>query len=90
MAYIYKITNNINGKIYIGKTEFSVEKRFREHCLDYKKERFEKRPLYSAMNKYGIENFSVETIEETDNPEEREKYWIEYFGSFKTAAKTIE
>ena len=83
MAYIYKITNNINGKIYIGKTEFSVEKRFREHCLDYKKERFEKRPLYSAMNKYGIENFSVETIEETDNPEEREKYWIEYFGSFK-------
>lgn len=35
------------------------------------------------MNKYGIESFSVETIEETDNPEEREKYWIEYFGSFK-------
>lgn len=83
MAYIYKITNNINEKIYIGKTEFSVEKRFKEHCLDYKREHYKNRPLYSAMNKYGIENFSVETIEETDNPEEREKYWIEYFGSFK-------
>ena len=47
------------------------------------KERNEKRPLYSAMNKYGVENFTVETIEETDNPEEREKYWIEYYGSFK-------
>lgn len=35
------------------------------------------------MNKYGIENFSIEMIEETDIPEEREKYWIEYFGSFK-------
>ena len=83
IAYIYKITNNINGKIYIGKTEFSVEKRFKEHCRDAFKERCEKRPLYSAINKYGIENFTVETIEETDNPEEREKYWIEYYGSFK-------
>ena len=84
IAYIYKITNNINGKIYIGKTEFSVEKRFKEHCQDYKKREFEKRPLYSAMNKYGIDNFTIETIEKTDNPEEREKYWIEYYGSFKT------
>lgn len=35
------------------------------------------------MKEYGIENFSVETLEETEKPEEREKYWIEYFGSFK-------
>ena len=83
MAYIYKITNNTNGKIYIGKTEFSVEKRFKEHCSDAFRDRNKKRPLYSAMNKYGIENFTVETIEETDNPEAREKYWIEYYGSFK-------
>lgn len=41
------------------------------------------RPLYQAMKEYGIENFSVETLEETENPEEREKYWIEYFSSFK-------
>ena len=41
------------------------------------------RPLYRAFQKYGIENFSIETIEETNNPNEREKYWIEYYGSFK-------
>lgn len=35
------------------------------------------------MKEYGIENFFVETLEETEEPEEREKYWIEYFGSFK-------
>ena len=35
------------------------------------------------MRKYGIEHFHIEQIEETDNPEEREKYWIEYYGSFK-------
>ena len=83
MAYIYKITNDINQKIYIGKTEFSIEKRFKEHCKDAFKEHNEKRPLYSAMKKYGIENFHIELIEETDNPEEREVYWIEYYGSFK-------
>jgi group I intron endonuclease len=83
MAYIYKITNTQNGKIYIGKTLNAVEKRFGEHCRDYLRERCEKRPLYAAMRKYGVDNFIVETIEETDNPDERERYWIEYYGSFK-------
>lgn len=85
MAYIYKITNKINGKIYIGKTMFSPEKRWKEHCKDYKKENFEKRPLYSAMRKYGIENFLLSTIEQCDDTivNDREVYWIEYFQSFK-------
>lgn len=83
MAYIYRITNDINQKIYIGKTEFSIEKRFKEHCRDCIKEKNEKRPLYAAMRKYGVEHFHIELIEETNNPEERETYWIEYYGSFK-------
>lgn len=83
MAYIYQITNDINGKIYIGKTEISIEKRFKDHCKDAFKERNEKRPLYSAMRKYGIEHFHIELVEETDNPNEREIYWIEQKQSFK-------
>ena len=83
MAYIYQITNDINGKIYIGKTEFSIEKRFKEHCQDAFRDRNEKRPLYAAMRKYGIEHFHIELIEETNNPEEREIYWIEQKRSFK-------
>jgi hypothetical protein len=35
------------------------------------------------MRKYGIENFHIELIEETDKPEEREIYWIEQKRSFK-------
>ena len=35
------------------------------------------------MRKYGIEHFHIELIEETNNPEEREKYWIEQYRSFK-------
>jgi predicted transcriptional regulator len=83
MAYIYKITNKINGKIYIGKTYQSIEKRFRQHCQDSQKESISHRPLYSAMRKYGCSNFEVELIEETDRAEEREVFWIEYYGSFK-------
>lgn len=83
MAYIYKITNKINGKSYVGKTERTVEERWNEHCNDFTKERCRNRPLYRAMNKYGVENFYIETIEETSSPEERECFWIEHFQSFK-------
>lgn len=82
MAYIYQITNDINGKIYIGKTECSLEKRFREHCSDSQKKSEAHRPLYSAMRKYGLSHFHIELIEETDRPNEREIYWIKKKNSY--------
>lgn len=84
MAYIYAIVNNVNNKQYIGKTNLSLKKRFREHVRDSRKERCEKRPLYSAMNKYGIEHFSISLLEECpyDLAEEREKYWISCFNTY--------
>lgn len=85
MAYIYKVTNKLNGKIYIGKTLFSIEERWKQHCRDSRKELKERRPLYSAIRKYGEENFSIEQIEECSDSvvNERETYWIEWYGSFK-------
>lgn len=44
MGYIYKIVNDINDKVYIGKTVNSIEERFNEHCYDARKRRCEKRP----------------------------------------------
>lgn len=78
MSFIYVITNDINGKQYVGKTNNTIEKRFREHILDSKKVRCEKRPLYSAMRKYGIEHFYIKTLEEcsVEESSEKEKYWI--------------
>ena len=84
MAYIYEITNDINNKSYVGKTEFSIEKRFQEHCQDAFRNRYEKRPLYAAMRKYGIEHFKVSLLEETTEPEEREIYWISQKQSYAT------
>lgn len=85
MPYIYKITNKINNKVYIGKTLDTVEKRWKEHCRDSQKKNIRNRPLYSAMNKYGFNNFIIEEIEQCNEEalNEREQYWIEYFGSFK-------
>ena len=79
MGYIYCITNLINEKKYVGKTTYSITKRFQEHCKDSKKERCERRPLYDAMNKYGIENFVVEELIECPNDEldSYEKMYIE-------------
>lgn len=83
MGYIYKITNNINGKCYIGKTERTINIRWSEHIrlsrlkLDL--------PLYRAFSKYGIDNFSIEEIEQCDSDkiDEREIYWIDYFNSYR-------
>ena len=85
MSYIYKITNNINGKIYIGKTMRSIKQRWKEHLANIKKEECKNRLLYRAINKYGVENFSIEKIEECSDIilSDREKYWIEYYNSFK-------
>lgn len=83
---IYKITNDINNKVYIGKTlHSSIEQRFYEHKKDYQRVRCEKRPLYDAMNKYGFEHFSIELIEEVpiEQLSEREIYWIDYYNSYK-------
>jgi group I intron endonuclease len=65
MGYIYIIRNKINDKVYIGKTDLDINKRFKEHIKDSRRRRCEKRPLYSAMRKYGCEHFYVELIEET-------------------------
>lgn len=77
-GYIYIITNDINGKQYIGQTTNTIKKRFAEHIYDSKKEKEKERPLYRAMNKYGIEHFSVKQLEECDISllNEREQYWI--------------
>ena len=85
MNYIYKITNIINGKLYIGKTGKTIEERFQDHKRASKAP-YVNRPLYDAMNKYGYEYFIIEEVECCKNDKEasiREMYWIAYYDTYR-------
>lgn len=87
---IYKITNLVNQKIYIGKS-VNIYERFEQHKLDSTRseelwqanKRHEQTPLHKAMRKYGINNFTLEIIEECEKEQlnKREIYWINYYNS---------
>lgn len=83
MGFIYKIYNDINDKVYIGQTGLTIEHRFKEHLAKAKSEERKNLPIYNAMRKYGIDHFFVEQIEETENLDEREIYWIKQYNSYE-------
>lgn len=87
MFTVYKITNQINGKCYIG-SSIRVEERWRQHknCAFNPNDRQYNYPLYQAFRKYGLDNFSFEIIKDDfDSLEEMEKYEHEaiiYYDSY--------
>jgi len=82
---IYLIENKINLHKYVGQTRQSLEKRWKHHLTESKSK--SQRPLYRALNKYGIENFELSVLEEcaVDDLNEREMYWINHFNTFKSS-----
>ena len=58
MGYIYKITNKIDNKIYVGQTIRDLERRWKEHL----KKGSQCRYLKSAINKYGVDNFEFKLV----------------------------
>lgn len=84
MVGIYKITNILNNKCYIGQS-IDIKIRWIQHIYEGKRNN-PKGKLYSAIFKEGIENFSFEVIEECFLDEkilnEKERYWIEYYNAF--------
>lgn len=83
MAYIYQIINTINQKSYIGKTEYNPpETRWKQHLAESRRSRSNGRALYRAIHKYGVENFQFVVLEETAEPNEREKYYIKLYNTY--------
>lgn len=81
---IYKITNLINGKVYIGQTKQSFNDRWRTHIRrGLKAEPGTNNKLYTAMWEEGVENFSFEVLLECRPEElnEKERYFIQFFKS---------
>lgn len=83
-GFIYKITNNVNGKVYIGQTIQTVKERFYQHCSTKCSENVLNMAIHKAIKKYGKSNFTIEVIEEVDKDSlnDREKFWIEYYNSY--------
>ena len=84
MIGIYKITNLINNKVYIGQSK-NIEYRWKQHKnhpFNINNKDYDKR-LYQAIRKYGLENFSFEILEECQIQElnNKEIYWIKYYDS---------
>ena len=77
MITIYKITNKINNKSYVGQAK-DVKKRWYFHIYKAQKQNTN-RPLYNALRKYDLNNFSFEELENCENREianERETFFI--------------
>ena len=76
---IYQITNEVNGKFYIGKTTKTLEERFQKHLYESRYNRSGSY-LYKSIRKYGKEHFTIIIIEsqvDETKLDERERYWIE-------------
>lgn len=77
MIGIYKITNLLNGKSYIGQS-VHIERRWIEHCLPSKSSIISK-----AIQQYGKNNFKFEVLEECSKNQlnQRENFWIQYYNT---------
>lgn len=79
---IYKVTNLITNKVYIGQS-IDIKRRWWEH----KSRAYEdgtncyNKPLYKSMRKYGLDNFTLEILEEcpVESLNEKEAYYIQYY-----------
>lgn len=84
MSLVYKITNKLNNKSYIGKTGYSFDKRKADHLKNARKNTGF--AIHAAIKKYGEENFLWEIIEDNIIDEitlnQKEEYYIAFYESF--------
>ena len=78
---IYKITNQLNKKFYIGQS-VDIHKRWLTHCRDT-----DDCPIHKAIQKYGKENFSLEILEKCSKEElnEKEIFWIKKYNGYESS-----
>ena len=85
---IYKATNTINNKVYIGQTVNTLEYRANQHLRETRSGKRKNTYFHNAIDKYGFEFFVFEEIDNAESIEElneKESYWIRYYNSTNKA-----
>lgn len=85
---VYKLTNLVNGKIYVGQTTRSLEKRFKEHS------HCKTSLIGQAIHEFGEENFSREVLVTCDSKEETDNLevfsYVISIAEFQTAIMSLK
>lgn len=91
LGIIYKITNLLNGKVYIGQTKTLLRLRLNSHKYEARRKR--KMLIGQAITKYGWENFKAEILEAQitlDHIDARESFWIQEHGTLSPNGYNLE
>ena len=73
---VYKITNTVTNECYVG-SSVDIKRRWGDHKRQSRWKQHPNSKLYIAFQQYGLDKFSFEIVEETDNLKEREQYYID-------------
>ena len=87
---IYKVTNKLNNKIYIGQTIQNLSERKAKHYYKARQKEYDTH-FINALRKYPEESFIWEIIDQANSQEEldsKEKYWIQYYNSINDGYNT--
>jgi len=90
MGFIYKIVSKVDGRMYIGMTILTPEKRFKKHCrtsLEELKKGNKRTYFHQALLKYGFDNFLVDKIIETNDNSLLPNLEIDFIKKYKTTQK---
>jgi group I intron endonuclease len=86
---IYKITNKINGKIYIGRTTQGIDRRWKAHKTSIHHAKSKHLRLYKSMAKYGIENFQIEVLDTASDFNELKRKESEHILGLKSYQEDV-
>jgi group I intron endonuclease len=82
MAYVYQITNEVNGHTYVGFTSNNIKIRFSVHKSAARQHYNDNTPLHNAIRKYGEDNFTIKTLYEGADALEQEDNYIKKYGYY--------
>lgn len=83
---IYKIENIVNNKVYVGQTAKSLSVRKRSHLCELRNNRHKNTKLQNAVNKYGLDNFTFDVLDQAESEKElnnKEIYWMNHYNAIE-------